>query len=151
MVSQLEEVEGITGVEIGLGEQSLEESRQLILAASAGELPIIANLPLGQTSSLIRAMVDAGACAISLGPPRGTWRGPESELIHGRLYGPGLFPLALRAVYALRSQIECPLIVTGGVSTQQELRTMLQAGASAVQLDSVLWTKPERVLTSPVE
>jgi dihydroorotate dehydrogenase (NAD+) catalytic subunit len=69
--------------------------------------------------------------------------------VHGRLYGPAIFPLAVRAVERLVGLLDCPLIASGGVYSRQDLATMLEMGASAVQLDGVLWTEPEAVLGEP--
>jgi dihydroorotate dehydrogenase (NAD+) catalytic subunit len=76
--------------------------------------------------------------AISLGPPRGAIPGPDAALVHGRLYGPALFPLALAAIKTIK-EIGLPVIGAGGVYRSQDVEIMLSAGASAVQLDSVLW------------
>jgi NAD(P)H-dependent flavin oxidoreductase YrpB (nitropropane dioxygenase family) len=54
------------------------------------------------------------------------------------MYGPGVFPLALRAVENLAG-CGLPVIGAGGVYQQRELDAMLAAGASAVQVDAVLW------------
>ena len=64
--------------------------------------------------------------------------GPDSALIHGRIYGPGIFPLALAAVRTIKD-VGVPVIGAGGVYQPGDVDAMLSAGAIAVQLDSVLW------------
>jgi dihydroorotate dehydrogenase (NAD+) catalytic subunit len=141
MIRRLEGVEGVSGIEVGLppgcGPRMLFE----MLAASAGELPVIARLPLERAAELgeaLAAQVDYPAAAISLGAPRGTLPGRGGEMVSGRLYGPGIFPQALQAVRDL-TRIGLPVIGAGGVYQPEQAEAMLAAGAMAVQLDAVLW------------
>ena len=90
-------------------------------------------LPLEKAGTLGQAVIDAGASAISLGAPRGRLDG-----ISGRMYGPGIFPLALQAVENLAG-LGLPVIGAGGVYQPKDVDTMLEAGALAVQVDTVLW------------
>ena len=71
-------------------------------------------------------------------PPRGSLPGPGKELLSGRLYGPGIFPLALNTVETLCA-LGFPVIGAGGVYAKEQALAMLEAGALAVQLDTVLW------------
>jgi dihydroorotate dehydrogenase (NAD+) catalytic subunit len=84
-----------------------------------------------------------------MGPPRGALSTPQGTVVRGRLYGPAIFPLALRALERLLALVRCPVIASGGVYSRQDRTTMLEMGASAVQLDAVLWTEPEAVLGEP--
>jgi dihydroorotate dehydrogenase len=67
--------------------------------------------------------------------------------VHGRLYGPAVFPLALRAVAELKEHLGVPIIAGGGVYGHEQAAALLRAGAAVVQLDGVMWTTPERVLS----
>ena len=60
------------------------------------------------------------------------------ELLSGRLYGPALLPQALAVVQAV-AQAGLPVFGAGGVYSPADEAAMLGAGASAVQLDAVLW------------
>ena len=82
--------------------------------------------------------MDAGAVALSLGPPRGATVGKDGHLLRGRLYGTAVFPQALQMVEAL-AQEGYPVIGAGGIYSPTDARTMLDAGAIAIQLDTVLW------------
>jgi dihydroorotate dehydrogenase len=64
--------------------------------------------------------------------------GPDHELVHGRLYGPAVFPLALAALLAVR-RAGLPVIAGGGIYRPEQVEALLAAGASAVQVDAVLW------------
>ena len=143
MVRALEMVENIGGIEIGIPPQASADQAAALLQASQGELPVIACLPLERASELAPHLARAGnAAAYSLAAPRGLlpcdsqpWGG---KLASGRLYGPGVFPLALAVVQSLSRQ-GLPVIGGGGVFSQSDSDAMLQAGALAVQLDTVLW------------
>jgi dihydroorotate dehydrogenase (NAD+) catalytic subunit len=146
LVAGLDEVDGI---ELGLGEIDPEEAAALVRAAQGSTRPVLAHLPLDRPGEIAQAAVDAGACAVVMGPPRGSLRTPEGTVVRGRLYGPAIFPLALRALERLLALVGCPVIASGGVYSRHHLETMLEMGASAAQLDGVLWTAPEAVLGEP--
>jgi dihydroorotate dehydrogenase (NAD+) catalytic subunit len=139
----------VGGVELGLGEIGPGEAGALVGAAQASTRPVLAHLPLDRPGEVAQAAVDAGACAVVLGPPRGALRTPQGTVVRGRLYGPAIFPLALRALERLLALVHCPVIASGGVYSRQDLEIMLELGASAVQLDGVLWTEPEAALGEP--
>ncbi len=138
MVAAVEPLEGVMGVEVGL---PLDGDAALVAAlarAGRGELPLILRLPLDAAPALASAALDGGADAVSLGPPRGTLPKTPNQRVSGRLYGPAIFPLALRAVEKL-SGLGIPIIGGGGVYQATEAETLLMAGAAAVQVDVALW------------
>lgn len=137
-VRMLEEVENVMGVEIGLPHDISAEAASEIVAACAGELPLMVRLPLSLALQLAPAVIDAGASVISLAPPRGALAANNESVKFGRLYGPGIFPLALATVSAL-SQLPVEVIGAGGVYSQEQVDAMLKAGAAVVQLDTLLW------------
>jgi dihydroorotate dehydrogenase len=138
MVSRLESVEGVMGIELGLPPDcSPALARQLTTAAS-GELPLIVRLPLERAGELAEALRSASISALSLGPARGALLGPGGRLTRGRLYGPGLFPQALEVVRGI-SELGLPVIGAGGVYAMRQVEAMLSAGAIAVQVDAVFW------------
>ena len=146
MVRRLEQVDAVTGVELGLPPDMVAQTAAASIfdwvQAAAGELPVVVRLPLERATGLAapaaEALRAAGAAAISLGPPRGALPMPQGGPVSGRLYGPSLFPLALAAVKAL-VETGLPVIGAGGVYHPQQAEAMLAAGAVGVQLDSVLW------------
>jgi dihydroorotate dehydrogenase (NAD+) catalytic subunit len=95
-------------------------------------------LPLERVFELAEIAINAGAAAVSLGPPRGALPSSDGKLLRGRSYGPALFPLALATVQTLTKM---GLLVIGacGVYQPEDIEAMLAAGALAVQLDSVIW------------
>jgi dihydroorotate dehydrogenase (NAD+) catalytic subunit len=138
MVQRLEEVEGVMGIELGLPPDVHPDEAREIVQASAGELPLLVRLPLDRAVELAGCVLEMGASAASLGPPRGLWPLSRGGFLAGRLYGPGLFPLSLQIVRTL-AKAGLPVIGGVGVYGLEDVEAMLSAGALAVQLDSVLW------------
>jgi dihydroorotate dehydrogenase (NAD+) catalytic subunit len=139
MVRRLEGRDGVMGVELGLPADIRAEAALELVNAAYGELPLIVHLPLslaqeGWVSSLAAAHVSA----VSLGAPRGSLPGAGGKLVSGRLYGPGLFPLTLSAVQRMR-KLGIAVIAGPGVYRRSDAQVLLAAGATAVQLDTVLW------------
>ena len=133
MIERLEGFEGVMALEIGLPPDVDPDTAFDFAQAAIGELPAILRLPLEQAEALAPAVIAAGASAVSLGAPRGKLEG-----LRGRMYGPGVFPLALRAVEKLAGS-GIPVIGAGGVYQPRDMEAMLGAGAFAVQVDAVLW------------
>jgi dihydroorotate dehydrogenase (NAD+) catalytic subunit len=144
MVQRLEGVDGVMGVEIGLLPDIDPSLAHDMIQAAIGELAVIVRLPyeavagVNGNTSFIDVLIETGASAISLAPPRGALAIPEGNLISGRLYGPALFPQVLAVVVKL-AEFDLPVIAAGGVYSQKDAETLLAAGATAVQLDAVLW------------
>ncbi|MBN1668538.1 MAG: hypothetical protein JW862_15695, partial [Anaerolineales bacterium] len=105
MVLRLEGLENVMGIELGLPPELEQGTAQALVRAAIGELPVIARVHLEQVLAepalvlaLLETILQAGASAISLGAPRGSLAQPDGKRFSGRLYGPAVFPLALRAV-----------------------------------------------------
>jgi dihydroorotate dehydrogenase (NAD+) catalytic subunit len=145
----LDGVEGITGIELGLQDSAeLDEVATMIQAVREGsELPLLVKLPLYTAPLLAKVAEDEGADALVVAsPPRGTERDPISgQLVGGRVYGPWLKSLALRAVGQVVHNTEIPVIACGGIHTSQDARDFIEAGACAIQVDTLLWIEPSMV------
>lgn len=138
VVSRLEGIEGVVGVELGLPVEADRLAAVDLTQAGLGELPLIVRVPLERVSDLAHSVARLPIAAISLGPPRGILPASTAGTVRGRLYGPAIFPQTLAAVTSLaRSGI--PVIGAGGVYSQQDADAMLAAGALAVQVDMALW------------
>jgi dihydroorotate dehydrogenase (NAD+) catalytic subunit len=70
----------------------------------------------------------------------------------GGVSGPGILPVALRAVYECRAAFpHAPIVGVGGVATGEDAVAMLMAGANAVQVGTATFADPRapwRVQTS---
>ena len=60
----------------------------------------------------------------------------------GGMSGPAVFPVAVRMVWQVANAIKNPIIGMGGISTWQDAVEMLIAGASALQIGTVLFSDP---------
>lgn len=60
----------------------------------------------------------------------------------GGMSGPAVFPVAVRMVWQVASAVDIPIIGMGGISTWQDAVEMLIAGASALQIGTVLFSDP---------
>lgn len=146
MLAKLEAVDGVAGIEInipfehGLGE--LVETARVALS----ELPLILKIPFGLAANLqvggATALLETGVFAITIQPLRGCLVNENDQLVAGRLYGPALFPQTLFLTRKLVG-LGLPVIAGGGVYQPDEVEQLLNCGALAVQLDSVLWKDPE--------
>lgn len=142
----LDRQEDVAAIEIGLHDQATHRDARLMVSAvrEHTQLPLLVKVPLFQALHVAAAAVDAGANALVVaGPPRGTTRDPYSgDLAGGRMYGPWLKPLALRATGQLATRVKAPLIGCGGIHDPADARDFMEAGAVAVQIDSVVWSVP---------
>ena len=62
-------------------------------------------------------------------------------IVRGGLSGPAIKPIALRAVYEVASVVESPVIGCGGIASGEDVAEFMLAGASAVQVGSVSFTR----------
>ncbi len=138
MVQALEGLDNVIAVELGFAPLLSDDLLLTALELAYSELPLIVCLPWDQALRLGPRLVQFGASAVSLAAPRGAWLTLEGEWREGRLYGPSLLPHTLELVRRLAT-IGVPTIGSGGIYRREHLRAMLDAGALAVQLDTVLW------------
>jgi dihydroorotate dehydrogenase (NAD+) catalytic subunit len=141
--SYLEQAQRVDGVEIGLEIIHPDQAADITREAARLQLPFILRLPLDCPDEVYLAADAAGAPAVAIGPPRGRLPGPQGGFFSGRMYGPSLFPHLLEKLYRLRPGIGGCLIAGAGLFTSAGIYCALQAGADAVQLDTLLWTHPE--------
>lgn len=150
MVDQLDGVNEIQAIEVGLLDENLPADLRVLEAACGSLLPVIARPPLGTRPENLHTFQQVGAAAIALGPPRGTLM-HDGVFVSGRLYGNGLFPQLVHAVERLMSIIQCPVIAAAGIHSRAAAEHILAAGADAIELDTVLWTNPDSLLDPEIE
>lgn len=92
---------------------------------------------------------NAGADAISL---VNTFKGmaidiykrkPVFENITAGLSGPAIKPIALRMVYEVCRAVEVPVVGMGGISSWKDAIEFIMAGASAIQVGTANFIKPD--------
>lgn len=146
LASSIEGTEGIAGLELDLAGH--EERAAAIVAATRAVtlLPLLAKLATHDQGMAGRAqaVAAAGADAVVVAAPRRALQfDPHTnERIEGRLCGPAVRPLALRLVAEVAAAVEIPVIGSGGIASAADARQFLAAGATAVQLGSVLLSDP---------
>ncbi len=60
----------------------------------------------------------------------------------GGMSGPAVFPIAVRMVWQVANAVKLPIIGMGGISTWEDAVEMLIAGATALQIGTVLFSDP---------
>ena len=112
--------------------------------------PVIIKLSPNVTDivSIAKACEDAGADGISL---INTLLGMRIDIKTGKpilantmggLSGPAVFPVALRMVYQVYSNVSVPVIGMGGISSAEDVIEMMMAGATAVQVGAANLVNP---------
>lgn len=144
----LADIDVVAGIELGLGDDISEvEAVELVREASKTEKPLLVRLPFYECYQLALPVVDAGADALVVcAAPRGTARDAYTgRLVSGRIYGPLVKPIVLRMVGRLRRQVpaEIPIIGAGGIHSPKDARDYMEAGATAVQVDTTTWAEPK--------
>ncbi len=145
----LDRAEGVAGIELGVHDRATpEDVKVMVRAALSNTLrPLLVRVPLYSALESARAAQEAGAGGVVVAaPPRGTTRDPETgRLVGGRVYGPWLHAQILRAVGQVALALDIPVTGSGGVHTADDARDLIEAGAVAVQVDTVTWADPRRL------
>jgi dihydroorotate dehydrogenase (NAD+) catalytic subunit len=137
----------VAGVEIGVQDDSSgKEAAALMRAVQNADKPTLFRLPFGADVSFARTVVDAGAGGLTISaPPRGTARDRAGQLVAGRLYGTWVHPLNLRLLGQITRKVDVPVVASGGIHSSTDARSYLSAGAVAVQIDALAWSRPGQV------
>ena len=112
--------------------------------------PVIMKLSPNVTdiSEIALAAESAGADAVSMINTLTGMRidiNTKRPIIHnntGGFSGPALLPIAVRMVWQTYQKVKIPIVGLGGISTWQDAVEMLLAGATALQIGTVLFTDP---------
>jgi len=116
----------------------------------AQNVPVMVKLSPNVTDivSIAKACEDAGADALSL---INTLLGMRFDLKSGKpilanltggLSGPAIFPVALRMVWQVANAVSIPLLGLGGISSSDDAREMLLAGATLIGVGTALFSDP---------
>jgi len=159
---RLNGVPGVAGFELNISCPNVQRGLQFgvdpVLAAevthtvrAVTELPLIVKLTPNVTDivAVARAVEDAGADAVSA---INTYVGMAIDIRRrrpiisrgsGGLSGPAIKPLALHAVWQVAAEVHIPVIGVGGIMTPGDALEFLLAGATAVQLGTVNYVRPQ--------
>ncbi|MDR0818683.1 MAG: dihydroorotate dehydrogenase [Oscillospiraceae bacterium] len=116
----------------------------------AGSVPVMVKLTPNVTDivQIALACKDAGADALSL---INTLLGMRFDLKSGKpilangtggLSGPAIFPVALRMVYQVANSVNIPILGLGGISSANDAREMLIAGAKLIGVGTAMFRDP---------
>lgn len=166
LARRLDEVPGVAGLEVniscpnvarggmafGVDPGSAAEVTRAVRQATT--LPLIVKLTpnTAQVAAVARAVVEAGADAVSLiNTVRGmvmdvAARRPVLVRGSGGLSGPAIRPIALAIVYEVAGTVEVPIIGLGGIANAHDALEFLLAGASAVQVGTACFVDPQAPL-----
>lgn len=135
----------------GIFAHSPELTAEIVTAALAAQLPLWVKLS-PNTPDLVevaRAAVDAGAAALVL---VNTVLGLAIDIERrrpvlgnggGGLSGPGILPVALRAIYDCHEALnDTPIVGVGGVACGEDAIAMVMAGACAVEVGTAIFARP---------
>ncbi len=140
-------VEAVAAIELGLplGAAVAEVERWIKAVTADCQLPLLVKLPLTEAVYLAEPVVAAGADALVVGgaPPGAAIYPPTGELVEGYLYGPAIHSLALQAVLMVKALVDVAVVAAGGIHSLADTTALRQVGATAVQLDSLLWVDPQ--------
>ena len=138
MVPKLEGIENILAVELGLPPDCPPDLLAALFEAGYGELPLLPCVSPEQVPVLLEILAGLAPAAVHLVEPRGVLPDRDGTIIPGRLYGPAIFPVMLRAARSLVSA-GLRVIANGGVTARWQLDTLMEMGVLAVGLGSALW------------
>ena len=166
LAQELDGVEGIRGIEVNIscpnvkaggaafGADAKSAAAVTKAVKAATSLPIMVKLTpnAGDIVGVARAVVDAGADAVSLiNSVKGMaidikTRRPTIGNVTGGLSGPAIKPLALALVYEVAGAVKVPVIGCGGIANAQDALEFIMAGASAIQVGSATYSNPRASL-----
>lgn len=135
---------GLTSIELHLAPDTTADDAAAMVArvASAPLQACLVRIPLTNSALLAEAAASAGADALVISAPAlGRVRSAGGTMVEGEIHSPALLPLYAQAVQAA-VPLGIPVIARGGIATWQDVLTMLASGATAVELDSILWVEP---------
>jgi dihydroorotate dehydrogenase subfamily 1 len=143
------EAKGVDAIEFSI--HYLDPARLVETAQALREsvsVPIIAKLTphkgdLGELAAMIEPYVDGFACINSYGPALRLDVGRAEPTLgsthgYGWLSGVPIRPLALRSVFEVAKRVEKPVIGVGGIANPQDVIAFFMAGASLVQVCTVI-------------
>lgn len=161
LVERFDAEEGIAALELNLSCPNVKggmrfasdpgECERLVAACRAKtQLPLIAKLSPNVTdiAEIAKAAERGGADILSaintLVGMAVNWRKREPLVANytGGLSGPAVKPVALRCVWQVANAVKLPVIAIGGISNADDVLEFMVAGASAVQLGTILFVEP---------
>ena len=136
------------GVQFGTSCAGVEDITKAVRAHCKKPLMVKLSPNVTDISEIALAAESAGADAVSMINTLTGMRidiNTKRPIIHnntGGFSGPALLPIAVRMVWQTYQKVKIPIVGLGGISTWQDAVEMLLAGATALQIGTVLFTDP---------
>ncbi len=137
----------IVGIELGFRhDMHPSDAAEIIEAAVDGELPVLVRLPYHDSRQLAQVAERAGAVAVTAcAPERYTAEDADTKLPSGRLYSTAHGTHVSNLLDTLMNSISLPILASGGIASVEQAKALLTTGATAIQLDGLVWQHPQRV------
>lgn len=135
----------IAAIELGLPHHVTGwDVEQWIRAIHQGsKLPLLVKLPLNSPPDIAEAAARVNADALVAGAPlSGAAFNQTGQMVTGPLYGPAAHSLTLHSLKSI-ADVGLPLVAAGGIHSRVDAQHFFDAGASAIQLDAVLFADPQ--------
>ncbi len=144
----------IKGGGISFGTDPCVAARIVEKVKSVTRFPLLVKLTpaAGDIAAVAEAVEAAGADGVSL---VNTFlameidvkkRQPAFQNVYAGLSGPAILPIALRMVHQVAHRVSIPVVGMGGIKTAEDALKFLMAGASAVQVGTATFQKPDAML-----
>ncbi len=136
------------GVQFGTSCESVEAITSAVRRHCTKPLVVKLSPNVTDIASIAKAAEAAGADAVSMINTLTGMRidiNSRRPIIHnntGGLSGAAVFPVAVRMVWQVANAIKIPIIGMGGITTWEDAVEMLIAGATALQIGTVLFSDP---------
>ena len=136
------------GVQFGTSCESVEAITSAVRKHCTKPLVVKLSPNVTDIASIAKAAEAAGADAVSMINTLTGMRidiNSRRPIIHnntGGLSGAAVFPVAVRMVWQVANAIKIPIIGMGGITTWEDAVEMLIAGATALQIGTVLFSDP---------
>jgi len=143
----------VGGIQFGTDPASVHEVTKACRDAVGKPLWVKLSPNVTDITQTARAAEDGGAdalCCINTYPAMAIdieRRAFKINTKSGGLSGPAIKPLAVRAVYLVSQAVKIPVVGIGGIASWADAAEFMLAGASAVQVGTVLFADP----TAPLD
>jgi dihydroorotate dehydrogenase (NAD+) catalytic subunit len=136
------------GIEFGTDEKILSLIVRQVRRAFPRTLIVKLTPNVTRISDFARAAENEGADAVTVA---NTYIGmaidiykrkPKIHTITGGYSGPAIKPLTMAKVFQVGKSVKIPIIASGGIFDWQDVIEYIMAGATAVEVGTVLFTKP---------
>ncbi len=137
------------GIEFGTDEKILSSIVKQVRRVFPGTLIVKLTPNVTRITDFARAAENEGADSITVA---NTYVGmaidiykkaPKIHTVTGGYSGPAVKPLTMAKVFQVYNSVKIPVVASGGIFTWQDVIEYLLAGATAVELGTVLFTKPD--------